>query len=107
MSCAFARRPTPDAAIAVLKAWRGHADALGLPSSPAAALTFDDAPDHPQPRRDALRGGGMTVSVGRVRPDPILDLRLVAMGHNTVRGAAGGSILNAELLASTGAIPAQ
>ena len=47
----------------------------------------------------------MTVVVGRVRPDPQLDLRLVALGHNTIRGAAGGSVLNAELLVSTGGIP--
>jgi aspartate-semialdehyde dehydrogenase len=44
----------------------------------------------------------MTVTVGRVRPDPILDIRMVALGHNTIRGAAGGSVLNAELLAVTG-----
>jgi aspartate-semialdehyde dehydrogenase len=47
-------------------------------------------------------GAGMSVIVGRVRPDPILDLRMVALGHNTIRGAAGGSVLNAELLARTG-----
>ena len=50
-------------------------------------------------------GDGMTVTVGRVREDPILDLRMVALGHNTIRGAAGGSILNAELLAATGMLP--
>jgi aspartate-semialdehyde dehydrogenase len=49
-----------------------------------------------------MDGRGMAVTVGRVRPDPLLDLRLVAMGHNTVRGAAGGSILNAELLVAGG-----
>jgi aspartate-semialdehyde dehydrogenase len=49
----------------------------------------------------------MTVSVGRVRADPILDLRLVAMGHNTIRGAAGGSVLNAEWLAAAGVIVAR
>jgi aspartate-semialdehyde dehydrogenase len=107
MSCSFERRPTPDAALEVLRAWRGRDDARGLPSSPALPLVVDDAPDHPQPRRDVNRGAGMTVTVGRVRTDPIFDLRLVAMGHNTIRGAAGGSILNAELLASTGAIPSR
>jgi aspartate-semialdehyde dehydrogenase len=56
----------------------------------------------PQPRRDALAGNGMTVTVGRVRPDPILDLRLVALSHNVIRGAAGGSVLNAEVLAARG-----
>jgi aspartate-semialdehyde dehydrogenase len=48
----------------------------------------------------------MTVSVGRVRPDPVFHLRMVALGHNTVRGAAGGSVLNAELLATLGQLPA-
>jgi aspartate-semialdehyde dehydrogenase len=52
-----------------------------------------------------MRGGGMTVTVGRVREDPILDLRLVAMGSNTIRGAAGGAIMNAELLVARGYIP--
>jgi len=63
------------------------------------------APDRPQPRRDAGAGEGMTVTVGRIRRDPILDLRLVASGHNTVRGAAGASLLNAELLIARGMIP--
>ena len=62
-----------------------------------------DAPDRPQPRRDVNAGAGMTVTVGRVRRDAILDLRMVALGHNTIRGAAGGSVLNAELLALNGA----
>lgn len=105
MSCAFEKRPTPDQALDALRSWRGHVQAQGLPSSPDFPLFVDDAVDRPQPRRDVNRGKGMTVTVGRVRPDPILDLRLVAMGHNTVRGAAGGSILNAEWLAAAGAIP--
>jgi aspartate-semialdehyde dehydrogenase len=49
-----------------------------------------------------MTGAGMSVLVGRIRPDPILDVRLVALGHNTIRGAAGGSLLNAELLAARG-----
>jgi aspartate-semialdehyde dehydrogenase len=106
MSCAFANRPTPEAALDALRSWRGHVQAQGLPSSPEFPLYVDNALDRPQPRRDVNRGNGMTVTVGRVRTDPIFDLRLVAMGHNTVRGAAGGSILNAEWLAAAGAIPA-
>ena len=70
-----------------------------MPSAPALAVAYTDAPDRPQPRRDVMAGDGMTVTVGRVREDDLLDVRLVAMGHNTIRGAAGGSILNAELLA--------
>jgi len=56
----------------------------------------------PQPRRDVDRGAGMTVSVGRVRSCPVFDIRFVVLSHNTVRGAAGGAILNAELLAARG-----
>jgi aspartate-semialdehyde dehydrogenase len=74
-----------------------------LPTRPKNPLVVTDAPDRPQPKRDVNAGSGMTVTVGRVRRDAILDLRMVALGHNTVRGAAGGSVLNAELLATTGA----
>ena len=59
-------------------------------------------PDRPQPRRDRDAQGGMAVSVGRVRPCPLMDLRLVSVSHNTLRGAASGSILNAELLVAMG-----
>jgi aspartate-semialdehyde dehydrogenase len=61
-----------------------------------------EEPDRPQPRLDALTGGGMTTVVGRIRPDPLLDYKLVALSHNTIRGAAGGSIYNAELLFKQG-----
>lgn len=85
--------------------WRGAADALGLPTSPAQALVLSESPDHPQPRRQVGQGGGMTVVVGRVRPDPIFHVKLVAMGHNVVRGAAGASVLNAELMVRRGLLP--
>ena len=64
-------------------------------------LVHPDA-DRPQPVLDRDAGGGMSVTVGRVRPCPILDVRFVVLGHNTVRGAAGGSIHNAELLMAQG-----
>ena len=82
--------------------WRGASDACGLTSSPERPLVVTDAPDRPQPRRDVDAGHGMTVTVGRIRPDPVYDVRLVALGHNIVRGAAGASVLNAELMAATG-----
>jgi aspartate-semialdehyde dehydrogenase len=104
LSLGFERKPTPEEAIAALREWRGAPEVRGLPSAPDLPLRYRDEPDRPQPRRDVGDGRGMTVSVGRVRADAILDLRLVAMGHNTVRGAAGGSILNAELLVATGVI---
>jgi aspartate-semialdehyde dehydrogenase len=99
MSVGFARKPSVEEAIEVLRAWRGPEHVRRMPSAPPLAVAYTDAPDRPQPRRDVNAGNGMTVTVGRVREDDILDLRLVAMGHNTVRGAAGGSILNAELMA--------
>jgi aspartate-semialdehyde dehydrogenase len=102
MSVGFARRPSPGQVVEALAAWRGPpavAAALArCPSAPTPPLVVFDAPDRPQPRRDLMLGGGMAVAVGRVREDAVLDVRLVAMGHNVVRGAAGGSVLNAELL---------
>jgi aspartate-semialdehyde dehydrogenase len=77
---------------------------MGLPTRPEHPLVVSDLPDRPQPKRDVNAGNGMTVTVGRVRRDAVLDLRMVALGHNTVRGAAGGSVLNAELLAANGAL---
>lgn len=104
LSLGFGRRVSAGEAIEALRAWRGCSEARGLPSAPELPLVVTDAPDRPQTRRDVGAGRGMTVTVGRVRPDPILDVKLVALGHNTIRGAAGGSILNAELLVSQGAI---
>lgn len=102
LSLEFERPPGLDEAERVMREWTGAAEVRGLPSAPDRALVLTDAVDRPQPRRDVWAGRGMTVTVGRLRPDPIFHLRLVAMGHNTVRGAAGGSILNAELLVATG-----
>lgn len=73
-----------------------------LPSSPEKALLVMEHEAAPQPRRHALIGNGMTVSVGRVRNCSIMDIKYVCLVHNTIRGAAGGAILNAELLASRG-----
>lgn len=106
MSIGFEQRPTPEQARSAIADWRGCAEALDLPSSPRHPVVLAMEPDRPQPRRDVWRGGGMTVTVGRVREDPILDLRLVAMGSNTIRGAAGGAILNAELLVARGYLDA-
>jgi aspartate-semialdehyde dehydrogenase len=101
-SARFERRPTVAKALEALRAWKGDARVAGLPSAPASPLVVTDSPDRPQPRRDVMAGNGMSVTVGRVREDAIFDLRLTAMGHNTIRGAAGGSVLNAELLATSG-----
>jgi aspartate-semialdehyde dehydrogenase len=77
---------------------------LGLHSSPETFISVTDEPSRPQPRLDRDTGGGMTITVGRVFPDNIFDYRFVSLSHNTVRGAAGSAILNAELLASKGII---
>lgn len=102
MSVACERRPSVDDAIAAIREWRGAAEVRGLPSAPDLPLRYFPDPAHPQPRRDVMLGGGMTVSVGRVREDPIFHVKLVAMAHNTIRGAAGGAVLNAELLVARG-----
>ena len=86
----------------VMAGWRGASEACGLPSSPDRALIVTEQPDRPQPRRDVNAGKGMSVTVGRVRRDPLFDVKLVALGHNIIRGAAGASVLNAELMAATG-----
>jgi aspartate-semialdehyde dehydrogenase len=99
--------PQPIAAIEQAMArWSGDPVACGLPSSPERALVLTSQPNRPQSRRDVNAGRGMTVTVGRLRPDPLLHVKFVALGHNTIRGAAGGSILNAEVLLRQGAIGA-
>ena len=104
MTAGFEETPTPEAAIETMRSWEGLPSTTRLPTRPQHPLVVSDAPDRPQPKRDVNAGAGMTVTVGRVRRDAILDLRMVALGHNTIRGAAGGSVLNAELLASNGAL---
>src|SRR6266487_411553 len=69
---------------------------------PRPVIEVRNEADRPQPRLDRLTGKGMTTVVGRVRRDPILDLKFVVLSHNTIRGAAGGSIYNAELLVNEG-----
>jgi aspartate-semialdehyde dehydrogenase len=104
MSIDFEREVSPEQAVAALRQWTGDEACRSLPSAPARALVVTEAPDRPQPRRDVDRGGGMTVTVGRVREDPLFSIKLVAAGHNTVRGAAGASVLNAELLVASGRV---
>ena len=98
VSVGLGRRATPDEAIAALREFRGTERVRALPSSPALPVEVDLRPDRPQSRLDLERGGGMTVTVGRVRPCPILDLRLALLSHNTIRGAAGAAVQIAELL---------
>jgi len=107
LAASFERRPTADDARRAIEQWRGVADVAGLPSAPQRPLVLATDDARPQPRRDVGEGRGMTVTVGRLRSDALLDLRLVALGHNTVRGAAGGSLLNAELMVRRGLLGAE
>jgi aspartate-semialdehyde dehydrogenase len=75
---------------------------LGLHSAPRLPIVVRDEVDRPQPKLDRDAGNGMTVTVGRLLPDAVLDYRFVSLGHNTIRGAAGAAILNAELLIALG-----
>jgi aspartate-semialdehyde dehydrogenase len=96
------RKATPEEAARVLAEFRSSLVSLGLPSLPERPIVVRLEADRPQPRFDRGAGEGMTVSVGRVRRCPVLDLRLVALVHNTIRGAAGGALLNAELMRARG-----
>lgn len=87
---------------AALTGYTSEPQRLGLPSAPNPAIILHAEPDRPQPRLDRLAGHGMATSVGRLRPDPLLDYKFLVLGHNTIRGAAGGALLNAELLYAQG-----
>ena len=84
-----------------LESFRSLPQELKLHSAPARPIVVRDEPDRPQPRLDRDAGDGMTITIGRLMPDAVLDYRFVVLSHNTVRGAAGAAILNAELLVAT------
>jgi aspartate-semialdehyde dehydrogenase len=85
-----------------LATFSGVPQALKLHTAPERPVLVRDEPDRPQPRLDRDAGGGMSVTVGRLQPDAVLDYRFVVLSHNTIRGAAGAAILNAELLVAKG-----
>lgn len=91
-----------DAIRETLRSFAGEPQRLGLPSAPKQPIHYANEPDRPQPRLDRDREHGMAVTVGRLRPCPLLDIRMVALVHNTIRGAAGAALLNAELLEAKG-----
>lgn len=84
--------------------FRGDVKDLDLPSAPERPVILRHEVDRPQPRLDVENGGGMSVFVGRARKCPVLDYKFVALGHNTVRGAAGAALLNAELVKAKGGL---
>ncbi len=102
MAMKFERKPTPKECTQVLVDFQGPKDVVDLPSAPRRILYVRSQLTRPQPRRDSNIDNGMSVNVGRIQNCSVLDLRLVGVVHNTLRGAAGGSILNAELLMERG-----
>jgi aspartate-semialdehyde dehydrogenase len=98
MSIGLEQRPTPEAIIDAWTTFRGRPQELELPSAPPQPLVYLTEANRPQPILDANRDGGMGVTIGRLRPCPLADYKFVALGHNTIRGAAGAAILNAELM---------
>jgi aspartate-semialdehyde dehydrogenase len=98
VSVGFDRPPQIDDVRRAIESFSGRPQDLRLPSAPARPLVYLDQPDRPQPRLDVGKDDGMAVCVGRLRQCPVLDVKFVVLGHNTVRGAAGAALLNAELM---------
>jgi aspartate-semialdehyde dehydrogenase len=98
ISVGLSQRPTPEAIIDAWASFTGRPQELDLPSAPPRPIVYLSEANRPQPLLDVNRDGGMTVTVGRLRPCPLFDYKFVALGHNTIRGAAGVAILNAELM---------
>ncbi len=101
-SIEFSSRVTPLQVRQALENFSGVPQERKLPSAPPRPIICMQQQDRPQPLRDVGRENGMSVFVGRVRECPVLDVKFVACGHNTIRGAAGAAVLNAELMASEG-----
>lgn len=102
LSVELAQPAAPQQAAQALAEFSPPPAVAELPSAARPVIQVRDEENRPQPRLDRMTGKGMTTVVGRVRPDPLFDLRLVVLSHNTIRGAAGGSLLNAELMVQLG-----
>ena len=98
VSIEFERKPSPEQLREAFAAFSGEPQALKLPTAPERPVVVREDVDRPQPRLDRDEQNGMASVVGRIRPCPVLDYKFLVLGHNTVRGAAGGTLLNAELL---------
>jgi aspartate-semialdehyde dehydrogenase len=96
------QKPGLDEIRTAFDAYTSRPQELGLPSAPSRPVIYMEQPDRPQPRRDVERENGMAVFVGRLRECPVFDYKFIACGHNTVRGAAGAAVLNAELMLAQG-----
>lgn len=102
ISVSFADKPSLGDIMEAWQTWEPLPQQLKLPSAPQPALVIRSEPNRPQPRLDRDAGGGMATVIGRLRPCEVLDARFVCLAHNTIRGAAGGSVLNAELMFAQG-----
>lgn len=98
------RKASLEQVVDALRSYQAPEISRDLPSAPDPVIVVRDEADRPQPRLDRLAGKGMATVVGRVRPDPVFDYKMVVLSHNTIRGAAGGSVYNAELLVKLGYI---
>ena len=98
----FDKKPTKEEILKTWKEFHGPAQDLDLPSAPKQFLHYFEEDDRPQPKLDRMIENGMAVSIGRLREDTQYDYKFVCLSHNTLRGAAGGAVLLAELLAVKG-----
>ncbi len=104
VSVELSAKPSLDDLLNAFRNFTGVPQQRGLPSAPPRPVIYMTQPNRPQPRKDVERERGQAVFVGRLRPCPVFDYKFVALGHNTVRGAAGAAVLNAELMVSEGLI---
>ncbi|HWB84798.1 MAG TPA: aspartate-semialdehyde dehydrogenase [Bryobacteraceae bacterium] len=102
ISVEFSAKPSESDLRNAFGAFRSLPQQRELPSAPPCPVIYMEEADRPQPRKDVERERGMAAFVGRLRPCPVLDYKFIALGHNTVRGAAGAAVLNAELMHSEG-----
>jgi aspartate-semialdehyde dehydrogenase len=105
VSVALGRRAEAAELRAAWDGFAGEPQRLGLPTAPQRPVRYLDAPDAPQPRLHRDLDRGMAATVGRLRPCPLVDYKFVTLSHNTLRGAAGGAVLLAELAAARGLVP--
>lgn len=102
ISVGFDNAPSEEEIVEAFRTFSGKPQEAGLPTAPERPVEYLDEQHRPQPLLDVDRGRGMTVTTGRLRKCPVLDYKFVALGHNTIRGAAGAAILNAELMLTDG-----
>ena len=98
----FEKKPTKEEILSAWANFKGEPQELNLPSAPAQFLKYFEEDNRPQAKLDRMEGNGMSVTVGRLREDHVYDYKFVGLSHNTLRGAAGGAVLLAELLAAKG-----